>query len=44
MSVHNPTTAGPVSREAARTTEVVEVRSGGITIADPGPLGLAASR
>jgi len=42
MSVHNPTTAGPVSREAARTTEVVEARSSGITIADPGPLGLAA--
>jgi succinate-acetate transporter protein len=42
MSVHNPTTAGPVSREAARSTEVVEARPGGITIADPGPLGLAA--
>ena len=42
MSVHNPTTTGPVSREAARSSEVVEARSGGITIADPGPLGLAA--
>jgi succinate-acetate transporter protein len=42
MSVHNPTTAGPVSREGARSTEVVEARPGGITIADPGPLGLAA--
>jgi len=42
MSVHNPTTTGPVSREPTRTTEVVEARPGGITIADPGPLGLAA--
>jgi succinate-acetate transporter protein len=42
MSVHNPTATGPVSREAARSSEVVESRSGGITIADPGPLGLAA--
>jgi uncharacterized protein len=42
MSVHNPTTAGPVSREARRSTEVVEARPGAITIADPGPLGLAA--
>jgi hypothetical protein len=42
MSVHNPTATGPVSREAARSSEVVETRSGGITIADPGPLGLAA--
>jgi uncharacterized protein len=42
MSVHNPATAGPVSREAARSPEVVESRSGGIVIADPGPLGLAA--
>jgi succinate-acetate transporter protein len=31
-----------VQREAARSSEVVESRSGGITIADPGPLGLAA--
>jgi len=42
MSVHNPTAASPVQREAARSSEVVESRSGGITIADPGPLGLAA--
>src|SRR5690242_6099096 len=42
MSVHNPTATGPVSREAVRSSEVVETRSGGITIADPGPLGLAA--
>jgi hypothetical protein len=42
MSVHNPATAGPVSREAARSPEVVESRPGGIVIADPGPLGLAA--
>ena len=41
MSVQNPA-AGPVQREAARSSEVVESRSGGITIADPGPLGLAA--
>jgi hypothetical protein len=42
MSVQNPTAAGPVQRDAARSSEVVESRSGGITIADPGPLGLAA--
>ena len=42
MSVQNPAAAGHVSREAARSSEVVESRSGGITIADPGPLGLAA--
>jgi succinate-acetate transporter protein len=42
MSVQNPATTGPVSREAARSSEVVESRTGGITIADPGPLGLAA--
>jgi uncharacterized protein len=42
MSVHNPTTAGSVSREAARSPEVVESRPGSIVIADPGPLGLAA--
>jgi uncharacterized protein len=42
MSVQNPATAGPVSREAARSPEVVESRPGGIVIADPGPLGLAA--
>jgi uncharacterized protein len=42
MSVHNPTATGPVSREATPRSEVVETRSGGITIADPGPLGLAA--
>jgi succinate-acetate transporter protein len=42
MSVHNPATSGPVSREAARSPEVVESRPGGIVIADPGPLGLAA--
>jgi len=42
MSVQNPTAAGPVPRDAARSSEVVESRSGGITIADPGPLGLAA--
>lgn len=42
MSVQNPAAAGPVQREAARSSEVVESRSGGITIADPGPLGLAA--
>jgi GPR1/FUN34/yaaH family len=42
MSVHNPATAGPASREAARSPEVVESRPGGIVIADPGPLGLAA--
>ena len=42
MSVHNPATTGPVQRDAARSPEVVESRSGGITIADPGPLGLAA--
>ena len=42
MSVQNPTAAGSVQRDAARSSEVVESRSGGITIADPGPLGLAA--
>jgi succinate-acetate transporter protein len=42
MSVQNPAAAGHVSREAARSSEVAESRSGGITIADPGPLGLAA--
>jgi succinate-acetate transporter protein len=42
MSVHNPAATGPVQRDAARSSEVVESRSGGITIADPGPLGLAA--
>jgi uncharacterized protein len=43
MSVQNPTAGGAVGREAARSTEVVDSRSaGGITIADPGPLGLAA--
>jgi len=42
MSVHNPAATGPVQRDAARSPEVVESRSGGITIADPGPLGLAA--
>lgn len=42
MSVHNPAATSPVQREAARSTEVVESRTGGITIADPGPLGLAA--
>jgi succinate-acetate transporter protein len=42
MSVQHPTAAGPVSREASRSAEVVDTRSGGITIADPGPLGLAA--
>jgi succinate-acetate transporter protein len=43
MSVQNPTAAGPMAREAARSSEVVDSRSGGgITIADPGPLGLAA--
>jgi len=42
MSVQNPTAAGPVQRDAARSSEVVESRSSGITIADPGPLGLAA--
>jgi uncharacterized protein len=43
MSVQNPATPGAVSREAARSSEVVESRPpGGITIADPGPLGLAA--
>jgi succinate-acetate transporter protein len=43
MSVQNPASTGAISREAARSTEVVESRSGGgITIADPGPLGLAA--
>ncbi|HEX3332364.1 MAG TPA: acetate uptake transporter [Gaiellales bacterium] len=41
MSVQNPA-ASPVQRDAARSSEVVESRSGGITIADPGPLGLAA--
>jgi uncharacterized protein len=42
MSVQNPASTGAVSREAARSSEVVESRSGGgITIADPGPLGLA---
>ena len=42
MSVQNPATTGPAQRDAARSSEVVESRSGGITIADPGPLGLAA--
>jgi len=42
MSVQNPAATGPVQRDAARSSEVVESRSGGITIADPGPLGLAA--
>ena len=42
MSVHNPAATGPVQRDAARSSEVVESRSGGITIADPGPLRLAA--
>ena len=42
MSVQNPAAAGHVPREAARSPEVVESRPGGITIADPGPLGLAA--
>jgi len=42
MSVQNPAASGPVRRDAARSSEVVEARSGGITIADPGPLGLAA--
>ena len=42
MSVHNPAATSPVQREAARSTEVVESRTDGITIADPGPLGLAA--
>jgi uncharacterized protein len=43
MSVQNPAATGTVSREAARSSEVVESRpAGGITIADPGPLGLAA--
>jgi succinate-acetate transporter protein len=42
MSAQNPTAAPQVSREAARSPEVVESRTGGITIADPGPLGLAA--
>jgi succinate-acetate transporter protein len=42
MSVHNPAATGPVQGDAARSPEVVESRSGGITIADPGPLGLAA--
>jgi len=42
MSVQNPTAAGSVQRDAARSSEVVESRSSGITIADPGPLGLAA--
>ncbi len=41
MSVQNPATPGAVGREAARSSEVVESRPGGITIADPGPLGLA---
>jgi succinate-acetate transporter protein len=42
MSVQNPAATGAVSRDAARSSEVVESRSvGGITIADPGPLGLA---
>ena len=41
MSVQNPPASGPVSREAARSVET-ETRHGGITIADPGPLGLAA--
>ena len=41
MSVQNPTAAGPVSG-ASRSAEVVDTRSGGITIADPGPLGLGA--
>jgi uncharacterized protein len=42
MSVQNPAASGPVQRDAAHSSEVVEARSGGITIADPGPLGLAA--
>jgi succinate-acetate transporter protein len=42
MSVQNPPATGTISREAARSSEVVESRLGGITIADPGPLGLAA--
>ena len=43
MSVQNPTAAGAMAREAARSSEVVDSRAGGgITIADPGPLGLAA--
>ena len=43
MSVQNPTAAGPVGQQAARSSEVVDSRpAGGITIADPGPLGLAA--
>ena len=42
MAVQNPAASGAVSREAARSSEVVDSRSGGgITIADPGPLGLA---
>ena len=43
MSVQNPTATGAVGREAARSPETVDARSaGGIKIADPGPLGLAA--
>jgi uncharacterized protein len=42
MSVQNPSASGPVGREAARSAEAAETRPGGITIADPGPLGLAA--
>ena len=43
MSVQNPATPGSIGREAARSAEPVEARpGGGITIADPGPLGLAA--
>ncbi len=43
MSVQNPTATGAISREAARSPETVDARSaGGIKIADPGPLGLAA--
>ncbi len=44
MSVQQPAATGAVPREAARSSEVVETRStgGGIPIADPGPLGLAA--
>ncbi|HEY2788185.1 MAG TPA: acetate uptake transporter [Gaiellales bacterium] len=42
MSVQNPTAAGPMAREAARPSEVMDARPSGISIADPGPLGLAA--
>jgi succinate-acetate transporter protein len=42
MSVQNPAATGSISREPVRSSEVVESRTGGITIADPGPLGLAA--